>query len=79
MGLGAVCPKRRTRVRGRETGVHPYLLAGLAIERPNQVWAITYIRLRRGFAYPVAVTDRWAWMAGAGCSTPSGSNGWGGR
>lgn len=59
MGLEAVYPKPRTSLKDGETGVYPYLLRGLAIERPNQVWAadITYIRLRRGFAYLVAVLD----------------------
>jgi putative transposase len=59
MGLEAVYPKPRTSLKNRETGVYPYLLRGLAIVRPNQVWAadITYIRLRRGFAYLVAVLD----------------------
>jgi putative transposase len=41
--------------------VFPYLLRGLTIDRPNQVWAadITYIRIGRGFLYLVAVMD-WA-------------------
>jgi putative transposase len=39
--------------------VYPYLLKGLAITRPNQVWCtdITYIRMERGFFYLVAVMD----------------------
>jgi putative transposase len=39
--------------------IYPYLLRGLAIERPNQVWAtdITYIPMARGFVYLVAVVD----------------------
>ncbi len=39
--------------------MYPYLLRGVAVERPNQVWStdITYIRLARGFAYLVAVID----------------------
>ncbi len=39
----------------------PYLLRGLSIERPNQVWAMdtTYIPMRRGFVYLAAVLD-WA-------------------
>jgi putative transposase len=39
--------------------VHPYLLRGLAVERPNQVWAmdITYIPMARGFVYLAAVVD----------------------
>jgi putative transposase len=39
--------------------IYPYLLRGLAIERPNQVWAmdITYIPMARGFVYLAAVVD----------------------
>lgn len=39
--------------------MYPYLLRGVAIERPNQVWStdITYIRLARGFVYLVAIID----------------------
>jgi putative transposase len=39
--------------------VYPYLLRGLAINRPNQVWCadITYIPLAKGFLYLIAVTD----------------------
>ena len=59
LGLEAVYPKPRLSVPDREAQKYPYLLAGLAIERPNQVWAtdITYIRMRRGFAYLVAIMD----------------------
>ena len=59
MGLAAVYPKPRTSIPGAEARKYPYLLAGLAIERPDQVWAtdITYIRMRRGFAYLVAIMD----------------------
>jgi putative transposase len=41
--------------------VYPYLLRDLAIERPNQVWCadVTYIPMRRGFLYLVAIMD-WA-------------------
>jgi putative transposase len=40
--------------------IYPYLLKGLAITRPNQVWCadITYIRMERGFLYLVAIMDR---------------------
>lgn len=39
--------------------IYPYLLKGLAITRPNQVWCadITYIRMERGFLYLVAIMD----------------------
>src|SRR6201992_1649053 len=39
--------------------IYPYLLRGLAVERPNQVWAmdITYIPMARGFVYLAAVVD----------------------
>ena len=59
MGLAAVYPKPRTSVPDSEARKYPYLLTGLAIERPDQVWAtdITYIRMRRGFAYLVAIMD----------------------
>lgn len=59
MGLEAVYPKPRLSIANHQHKVYPYLLKGLAISRPNQVWAtdITYIRLARGFAYLVAVMD----------------------
>jgi putative transposase len=60
MGLEAIYPKPRLSVPGGpEHRVYPYLLRGLRIDRPNQVWSadITYIRLAHGFAYLVAVLD----------------------
>ena len=59
MGLEAIYPKRRLSVRNGDHKVYPYLLRGVAISRPDQVWCsdITYIRLRGGFAYLVAVMD----------------------
>ena len=59
MGLEAVYPKPKTSKPHPEHKVYPYLLKGLAIERSNQVWAadITYIPMRRGFMYLVAVMD----------------------
>ena len=59
MGLEAIYPKRRLSVKNPAHRVYPYLLRGLEISRPGQVWAtdITYIRLRRGFAYLVAILD----------------------
>ena len=59
MGIEALYPKRKTSVGDAEHKVYPYLLRGLEIERPNQVWStdITYIPMRRGFLYLVAVLD----------------------
>ena len=61
MGLAAIYQHPRTTVPHPEHRVHPYLLRGLPIDRPNQVWCadITYIPMRRGFLYLVAVMD-WA-------------------
>jgi putative transposase len=59
MGLEAIYPHRRTSVPAVEHRIYPYLLRNLAIERPDQVWSadITYVPLRRGFMYLVAVLD----------------------
>lgn len=59
MGLYAVYPKPRLSFNGTEHRRYPYLLRGLKIERPNQVWSadITYVRLDGGFVYLVAVLD----------------------
>ena len=59
MGLEAIYPKKRLSLPDKEHRVYPYLLRDLAIVRPDQVWCsdITYIRLKRGFAYLVAVMD----------------------
>lgn len=61
MGLEAICPGPNTSKRAQEHTVYPYLLEGLEITRPNQVWAtdITYIRFWKGFLYLVAILD-WA-------------------
>lgn len=60
MGLEAIYPKPRLSVPGGpEHRVYPYLLRGLRIDRPNQVWSsdITYIRLSQGFVYLAAILD----------------------
>jgi putative transposase len=59
MGLEAIYPKPRLSQGGPEHKIYPYLLSGLAIRRPNQVWCsdITYIRLRQGFVFLVAIMD----------------------
>lgn len=59
MGLEAIYPKPRLSFNGTEHRRFPYLLRGVAIVRPNQVWSadITYIRLHGGFVYLVAIID----------------------
>jgi putative transposase len=61
MGLKALAPGPQTSRRHAGHPVYPYLLKGLDIGRPNQVWAsdITYIPMDRGFLYLVAILD-WA-------------------
>ena len=43
----------------KEHVIYPYLLRGLIINRPNQVWVtdITYIKMPRGFVYLMAIMD----------------------
>jgi putative transposase len=59
MGLRAVYPRPKTSHPHPAHKIFPYLLRDLAIDHPNQVWAadITYIPMRRGFMYLVAVMD----------------------
>ena len=59
LGLAGMAPGPNTSKPHPEHTVYPYLLRGLDIIRPNQVWStdITYIRLRHGFVYLVAIID----------------------
>jgi putative transposase len=59
MGIEAIYPKRRTTWPDAGHKIYPYLLRGLAVTRPNQVCSsdITYVPLRHGFLYLVAVMD----------------------
>lgn len=59
MGLAGMAPGPMTSRTHPEHKVYPYLLRGVSITRPNQVWSIdvTYIRLARGFVYLVTVID----------------------
>jgi putative transposase len=58
MGIEAIYP-RRTTIPAPGHKVYPYLLRGLTIDRANQVWCsdITYVPMRRGFMYLVAIMD----------------------
>jgi len=59
MGLVGMAPGPNTSKAHPQHKIYPYLLRGVPIVRPNQVWStdITYIRLTHGFAYLVAVID----------------------
>lgn len=59
MNLRTIYPKPRTTNRNLEHKVYPYLLKGIKIARPNQVWQtdITYIPMFRGFMYMAAIID----------------------
>ena len=77
MGLTPIYQRPRTSDPHPQHRIYPYLLRKLTIERPNHVWCadVTYIPMRRGFLYLVAIMD-WAsravWRASAaGCSSSS--------
>jgi putative transposase len=59
MGLQALYPKPRTTVQCPEHRIYPYLLRGMSITRPGQVWSadITYLPMLHGFVYLVAILD----------------------
>jgi len=59
MGLEAIYPKPRLSVPDAQHKIYPYLLRGVEIDRPNQVWStdITYVRLHAGYVYLVAIMD----------------------
>ena len=59
MGITAIYPKKRTSTPNAAHKVYPYLLRGLTIDHPGQVWCadLTYIPMAHGFLYLVAVMD----------------------
>lgn len=59
MGIMALYPKANTSRPGKRHIIYPYLLRGLTIDRPNQVWAtdLSYIPMAKGFVYVVAIMD----------------------
>ena len=66
MGIEALYRRPNTSKPAVGHKIYPYLLRGLKVERPNQVWAadITYIPMARGFVYLTAVVD---WFTQATC------------
>jgi putative transposase len=77
MGLEAIYPKPKRSGAGRGHRIYPYLLRGVAVERPDQVWStdITYVPLASGFMYLAAIIDWFsryviAWRLS---NTPDGS------
>lgn len=61
MGIESLAPQPGTSKRQPKHPVYPYLLRGMTIDKPNQVWAtdITYVPMARGFMYLIAIMD-WA-------------------
>jgi putative transposase len=59
MGIEAIYPRKGLSWPDLRAKKYPYLLRDLVIDRPDQVWAsdITYIRMRQGFVYLVAIID----------------------
>jgi putative transposase len=59
MGLEAIYPKPRLSTSLKAHKRYPYLLKDVVVDRPDQVWSadITYLRLREGFLYLVAILD----------------------
>jgi len=71
MGLMAIYPKRNLSKLGLAKYIRPYLLKGLKIDRPNQVWAIdiTYLPMTKGFMYLTAIIDLYSrYVVGWGLS-----------
>jgi len=76
MRIEAIYQRPNTSRRHPDHIVYPYLLRGLAIDRPNQVWCadITYIPMAKGFVYLIAVMDWFsrrvlAWRLSTGMET----------
>lgn len=59
MGIMAIYPKRNLSKLGHAKYIRPYLIRGLKIERPNQLWEIdiTYVAMAKGFMYLTAIID----------------------
>ncbi len=64
MDLYAIYPRPNTSIKNKEHVVFPYLLEGLVLTKPHQVWQvdITYLRTTKGFMYLVAIIDMYSRM-----------------
>ncbi len=62
LGIEALYPRKKLSIPGKEHRIYPYLLRGVSVDRPNKVWAadITYVRLRQGFVFLVAIIDHYS-------------------
>lgn len=62
MGVMAIYPKKNLSRLGNAQYIYPYLLKGLTVTRPNQVWGIdiTYIPMEHGFMYLTAIIDHYS-------------------
>lgn len=78
MGIMAIYPKKNLSKLGLKKYIHPYLLKGLDISRPNMVWAIdiTYIPMKNGFLYLTAIIDVYSrYIVGWGISNTLDADG----
>jgi putative transposase len=59
MGIEAIYPRKRTTIPGGPSGIYPYKLKNIKIDKPGQVWCadITYIPMRKGYMYLFAILD----------------------
>ncbi|WP_207900817.1 DDE-type integrase/transposase/recombinase [Pectinatus cerevisiiphilus] len=59
MGIQAIYPRQNTSRTNPQNPIYPYLLKGLSIEHPDQVWSIdiTYIPIRSSWLYLTAIID----------------------
>jgi putative transposase len=59
MGIQGIHPKKKLSIPSKDHQVYPYLLKGVTIDHPDQVWSvdITYIPMKKGFCYLVAIVD----------------------
>ncbi len=59
MGIRAIYPEPNTSCPNKNHHIYPYLFKGITISYPNYVWStdITYLRLKKGFLYLVAIID----------------------